>query len=745
MGLARLRPFPAAEVLTQGWIADQMREDLVSGFVGHLDRLAPDLLVDDDIYGRDRLTAAVDAKDLGALSDDAEWNQQFLWWNSETQSNWRDGWLRHAYLVGDEDHREAARTYVEAILATQDDEGYLGIYAPDLRFAEAGENGELWAQATLLRALLGYHGHTGDARVLVAVRRAVERTMAGYPAPAAQGAGSRPFGSEPSYAGVAHGLAFTDVLWELAHLTGDARFGAYARWLYEEYGTAPVSETDVQPDALLDPARGFAGHGVHTYEHWRALTIAGAAAEGDAEAAFRYQRLQAAYQAKLERALTPSGGPNGDEFCHREGSAGQTGYEYCSIQELPHSYGLLVEATGDPTWADRMESLVFNVGLGARDPNEGGVAYLKTDDSLSMLGAEGFRPPGSEIAQTRYMYSPVHREAAVCCVPNAGRLLPTYLRYQWLRGVRDGGPQIVALLFGASTVNTTVDGVPVTITQRGDYPGGLDLAFALEVDGEADFTWSIRRPAWAWDLDIIGVDAARITATGGLVHVCGPWRGAREVTVRLHAEPEVRTAAGEALAAWGPLLFAQPIPGRREVVRTHPAGPDGTAFRDVLVDRVEDPVAIQPDRLGSLTPAPHRRPAPRPLPPGTPGSAGACRSPPRTAVGGRPSSRWAPPCFGASPSARASPALPYADWSWLPAAGRDEAAMKRAVGRFVVRALRFRIEGGPPPAEPVCVLVGAPHTSWLDFPLMLGIAWANGLSPHFLGQEGDVPRTVRRQ
>jgi 1-acyl-sn-glycerol-3-phosphate acyltransferase len=61
--------------------------------------------------------------------------------------------------------------------------------------------------------------------------------------------------------------------------------------------------------------------------------------------------------------------------------------------------------------------------------------------------------------------------------------------------------------------------------------------------------------------------------------------------------------------------------------------------------------------------------------------------------------------------------------------------MKQTVGRLVVRALRYRIEGGPPPADPVCVLVGAPHTSWLDFPLMLGIAWANDLSPHFLAKQ----------
>ena len=61
--------------------------------------------------------------------------------------------------------------------------------------------------------------------------------------------------------------------------------------------------------------------------------------------------------------------------------------------------------------------------------------------------------------------------------------------------------------------------------------------------------------------------------------------------------------------------------------------------------------------------------------------------------------------------------------------------MKRAVGRLIVRALRYRIEGEPPPTYPACVLVAAPHTSWLDFPMMLGIAWASGINPGFLGKK----------
>lgn len=60
--------------------------------------------------------------------------------------------------------------------------------------------------------------------------------------------------------------------------------------------------------------------------------------------------------------------------------------------------------------------------------------------------------------------------------------------------------------------------------------------------------------------------------------------------------------------------------------------------------------------------------------------------------------------------------------------------MRRTVGDLLVRAMRYRVVGEPPDA-PACVLVAAPHTSWLDFPLMLGIAWSRGIEPGWLGKK----------
>ena len=81
-----------SEIKPKGWILHQMTNDLEQGFVGHLDELVPEILVDDDIYGKDRIDT--EKSKLGTLGK--------MWWNSESQSNWWDGYIRHAVLTENE-------------------------------------------------------------------------------------------------------------------------------------------------------------------------------------------------------------------------------------------------------------------------------------------------------------------------------------------------------------------------------------------------------------------------------------------------------------------------------------------------------------------------------------------------------------------------------------------------------------------------------------------------------------------
>ena len=138
----KFQPLPFGSVKPSGWLKNQMQKD-IDGFVGNLDKLVPDL-INYPIYSAERLHKNSVEKDLGNLkSGDAEGSEQYKWWNSETQSNWWDAYIRNVFLMDDKAGIEKVHQYVKRILATQDNDGYLGIYDKELRYNFNSENGEL--------------------------------------------------------------------------------------------------------------------------------------------------------------------------------------------------------------------------------------------------------------------------------------------------------------------------------------------------------------------------------------------------------------------------------------------------------------------------------------------------------------------------------------------------------------------------------------------------------------------------
>ena len=547
-------------ILPEGWILEQMSHDLRDGFVGHLDELVPALIREDDIYGRDRLTKQVRSKNVGAIAQDQEWEVQYLWWNSETQSNWRDGFLRHAVLTQNPEYLRKAEEYVEEMLAKQDPDGYFGIYGEDLRYRFDGENGELWAQATLLRGLLGYYEARGDERVLRAVIRAVERTMQAYPAGA-----SAPFLADSSYAGLCHGLAFVDVLEKLYEITGREAYTAYAVWLYEDYSKHSLTETDVQLPNLLDGEYRFQGHGAHTYEHLRAVILA--AYESDRPV---YREALAGYLRKLDRCLCPGGGPIGDEWIFgHTADPSLHGYEYCSLTELLISYSLLLMKSGELQWADRIEWLLFNDAQGARHPEESAIAYLKSDNSYAMEGH--FQTEQSWVTnpvQTRYEYSPTHQDAAVCCVPNAGRIYPYYVQSMWLRD-EEG---VTAALYGPCSVQLEMTGtsgqkVRMTLEEQTQYPFDDSIHILVNADQPALFRIAFRRPAWCEDFSA-AAPGAELTAGADRVSLRKLWQNGDSIEIRMRNRVRRHNdLQGDVFYSYGPLVYALPLPGREKVVK----------------------------------------------------------------------------------------------------------------------------------------------------------------------------------
>lgn len=479
----KFQSLPFGAIKPKGWLKEQMQKD-VDGFVGNLDLIVPDL-INDPIYSTSRLQKHSKVKDLGNIKEgDVAGDEQYKWWNSETQSNWWDGYLRNVFLLEDKKGIEKVKKYVENILATQDEDGYIGIYDKELRYNFSSENGELWSKASLYRGLLAYYEYTKDENVFTAVKRAVENVMENYPVNA-----SSPFYSGTSFnGGVSHGLTFTDVLERMYFHTKDEKYRDYALFLYKDFSNTYQSEADVQLKNILDPGYKLKSHGVHTFEHIRTLIIAKYAAENS-----ELTRALDIYLERIKNATTISGGAIGDEWiAERNADATHIGYEYCSLQELLDSYSLLFQKTGKAKIGDDIENIFYNAAQGSRNPNHSCIAYLKTDNSFEMLGTKnGETEPDRK--QTRYKYSPAHQDVAVCCNPNAGRISPYFVQNSWMK---ENDTTFVATLLMPNVLESSVNGNIVIIENITEYPNQNEFKFKITQSKPSGFTLKIRKPTW---------------------------------------------------------------------------------------------------------------------------------------------------------------------------------------------------------------------------------------------------------
>jgi DUF1680 family protein len=529
------------KIRPSGWIKEQMQKDL-DGFVGHLDQLAPELMIHDKIYGEHRLTEIIKSKNVGNIQPDDEWITQYLWWNSESQSNWWDGYLRHTFMLNDKKHLIRAGEFIDYILSTQDEDGYLGIYAPDLRYKFRSENGELWSKATLYRVLLAYYEATNKTKVLEAVTRGVQNVMDNYPINA-----SAPFFAERSYAGISHGLMFTDILDKLFQLTGKEIYKEYAVFLFRDYSKHDVSEKDVQLHNIFNIDYKLFGHGVHVYEHIRSLAVA-CFATGDAE----LKKALGIYLQRVENTTTASGGPIGDEWIfERNAHTSDTGYEYCSTQELMDSYLFLFQKTGESQFADKAEKIFFNAAQGARHPEHSSIAYLKTDNSFEMCGTRnGEIEPDKK--QTRYKYSPVHQDVAICCSPNAGRITPYFVQNMWMKD--DEG--FIACLFGPCEAEMDFKDKKIFIKEVTSYPYDFVINFEISANEPADFVLKIRKPLWAKTIKL----NVSYEDKNGFICIKKQWKGIEKIKLEFDPAIEVKqTMDNEAYFTYGPLVLAHSI------------------------------------------------------------------------------------------------------------------------------------------------------------------------------------------
>jgi uncharacterized protein len=545
---SQLQQLPLYEVTPGGWLRDELRKNL-SGFTGNLDSLVPDLILKDDIYGKNRLSKNTKSKNVGAVAEEGEWQVQYLWWNSETQSNWLDGYIRTAVLLNDKKQLQKTEQIINRLLSTQDADGYIGIYDKELRFKFDNENGELWAKATLYRALLGWYEYKKEKHILSAVEKAVANVMQAYPINQ-----SHPFNSvNPNAGGLTHGLMFTDVLEQLFSITKKQGYMDYCLFLYKDFSEQVLNE-DAQLNKLLDMNLPLKGHGAHTYEHLRSVIAAYYASGNPA-----LKKALDNFLLKIKNVTTASGGPVSDEFILGRAANASLGYEYCSLHELMAGWISLLNKSSNNIYAQNAEHLFFNAAMGNTHPSESSICYLKQDNAFYLAG--GNNGDTTDKHQTRYRYSPVHKEAAVCCVPNAGRIVPYYIQNMWMKD-EEG---LVATLLGPCEVITNLKNTTVSVKEETGYPYENSIRFRVNCKQAATFSIKIRKPQWA----VAVQSSLPCKEENGFLVFKQLWGNQNEIIISFTSEiVKKETANKEIYFESGPFVLCRVIEAKQTITKT---------------------------------------------------------------------------------------------------------------------------------------------------------------------------------
>ena len=316
------------------------------------------------------ITNTVMRKDAVALAapfaqKDATWEWKTEFWGKHLQAA-----APILTLTGDAgDFRANLAASVDALLAAQREDGYLGNYKEPCQ-----EGWDVWGIKYTLLGLLDYHAATGDERALAAARRLLDFLIA-----ETGPNGKRRFISTGNFLGLASTSVLEPVV-RLAKLTGETRYADFARMIVRQAGW--------DPDGPQLIAKALDGVPVAERTAWRAQKMNGRKAY---EMMSCYQGLadwwafDGCQDTDLEKAIVRTGVDILENEINVIGSGTAMEFWYhgrvnqqrqfrwmnetCVTVTWMRLAAKLFDMTHESRWADALEQSFFNAWLGAIVPD----------------------------------------------------------------------------------------------------------------------------------------------------------------------------------------------------------------------------------------------------------------------------------------------------------------------------------------------------------------------------------------
>jgi hypothetical protein len=502
---------PLGQVRPAGWLRTQLQIQ-AAGLTGHLHEIWPDV-----------------ARSRWIGGDVEGW---------ERGPYWLDGLIPLATLLDDARLKSTAAFWIDRILASQREDGWLGP-VHDARF---GYPYDPWPLFIVLKALTQHQEATGDPRIVPAMTRLLRKIDAVL--------AERPLRSWARY-------RWADLLLSIHWLyerTPEAwLLSLGARVQDQGYDWRAQFKTFPYWDKVHRIERDQSTHGVNVAMALKAYGVWSRQSGDDGDRQLPVQML-----ALLDRY---HGQATGMFSCdeHLAGRSPSQGSELCAVVEAMFSLETLLQSIGDATLADRLEQLAYNALPATLTPDMWAHQYDQQVNQVVCHRSDEHVWTSNGPESNIYGLQPNFG----CCTANLHQGWPKFVAHLWMRTPDDG---LAALAYGPCAIRTTVRGVAVEVDVTTEYPFDGSIAVTIRTARPVRFPLHLRIPGWAHGARLLAPKnraaetESRLVTEGTFAVVESDWHGESRLTLDLPFVIRTERRFNDSVAlSRGPLLLALQI------------------------------------------------------------------------------------------------------------------------------------------------------------------------------------------
>lgn len=495
---------PAGSITPEGWLRRQL-ELQKNGLNGHLSEISAWL-----------------------QRNDNAWLEAGGQWGWEEVPYWLRGYASLSYIMKDEKMYEEALFWIDAILASQREDGNFG--------PKYSGRQDFWPNMIVLWILQNHYEYTNDPRILPFMSAYCEYLLT---------VPDKDFLS--SYWENSRG---GDNLWSVVWLynrTQDASLLKLAEKIHRN--TAEWTRASELPNwhnvnvaqCFREPATWYLFTGDETMR----------------KASYNVYSL-----VRRTFGQVPGGMFGADENARMGFIDPRQGTETCGFAEQMSSDQIMLQITGDTLWAENCEDVAFNSYPAAFMPDYKSLRYITSPNHV--VSDSKNHHPGID---NRGPFLAMNPFSSRCCQHNHGVAWPYYSDHLVMATPDDG---LAVLLYSASSTKARVGkGTLVTLKEETQYPFEETIRFTLQTVEPVSFPLYLRIPSWT-QKPLLRINGKRVKVNysdSSYVRIERRWENDDTVEFQLPMGISFRTwqvNQNSASVDYGPLTLSLKIAERYE-------------------------------------------------------------------------------------------------------------------------------------------------------------------------------------